>query len=65
MLQEEEMWAALKRKQQHCLTEEDQRDKAAAIANRCSLDGHSVDMAKIYTATSLSKAATRSRFEYE
>ena len=62
---EEEMWVPLERKQQHCLTDEDRRDRDAAMANRCSLDGHGVGMAKTYTATSLSKSALRAREEYE
>ena len=44
--QEEEMWVTLKGKQQHCLTEKDQRDQKAAMEVRCSLDGHTVEMGK-------------------
>ena len=61
---EEEMWATLKRKQQHCLTGEDRRHRDAAMANRCSLDGHGVSMAKTYTAAPLSMSAFRAKEEY-
>ena len=59
MLNEEEMWVTLKRKQQLCVTEEDERDMDAARAKCLSLDGHGVGMAKVCTATSLRKSGAR------
>ena len=60
-----EVWPTVKRKQQHVMTEEGAQERKRAMENRCALDGHSGNMADLYTALSLSKMSKKAKEEYE